>query len=506
MYVKDVKKFIEKQRQHAQHYHKNTEGWRDIEYGRCCGGVSDLKGMLDREETEVDPLQMGVRTCPIFGPMRLAIGAAEGWHSIIHGTEGCAVILQYYCNISFACFRDKGKIHTTAMNKVDAILGAEEKLKQAILEVDRDFHPEGIIVFKSCASAVIGDDIKGVCDSLRDKVSCPLVAVDKPGGFASRHIGIGHGYVLEAMAEQLIAPPKKKIPNSINILGDWAALHPPEFRPPNDPEEIERVLNDMGVTVHSRVAGEHLDKITTAAEASLNMSICAVSFLDFARYMEKQYGMPWVTVNRPIGIANTTQMYLAIIDALGLGSDAEKVLEREIIETDKALEPYRETLRGKTFAVSLASGRMIGQVLLGIELGMRPVFLALHSLHEKVFPGLDVLAEVLAEEGYDEPEVIVEANLYEEGEVIDRLKPDVWYIDESQKTLALRHGQPFVNTMGETFEGVEMGYRGAITWAEHTVYAAKIASIFRKLGAPHLFLPKEPFSDVRETYKIERRC
>lgn len=349
MYVKDVKKFIEKQREYAQHYQKNTEGWRDVEYGRCCEKIADVKCVLDREDVDVDPLQMGVRACPMQNLVRYGFGAPEGWYSIIHGTEGCLYILNYFLIDQYMlAFRDKGKLVSTCMNKVDAILGSEEKLKQAILKVDQKYHPKVIMVFKSCAPSVIGDDISGVCNALRDKVNCSLVPVDMSGGFASRHIAIGADHLLLALAKEFIKPPTKKIPNSINLIADFCATHPPEFRPPNDLEEIDRVLTDMGVTTHSRVAGETVDRIANAAEASLNVSVCGACFLGFARYMEEHYGMPYITVNRPIGIANTTQMYLAVIDALGLGSEAEKVLEREIIETDKALEPYRETLRGKT--------------------------------------------------------------------------------------------------------------------------------------------------------------
>lgn len=149
--------------------------------------------------------------------------------------------------------------------------------------------------------------------------------------------------------------------------------------------------------------------------------------------------------------------------------------------------------------VSLASGRMIGQVLLGIELGMRPVFLALHSLHEKVFPGLDVLNRVLAEEGYDEPEILVEANYYEELEAVDRLKPDIWYLDGTQKVIAIRHGQPYIGSMAEQFLEAEMGYRGAITWAKNTARVVENAAIYRKVAAPHLYLPKEPYRDLIAT-------
>jgi nitrogenase molybdenum-iron protein alpha/beta subunit len=480
----EFKEFIKKQRHNARHYQKDTKG-KDIEYGRCCGRIGEIANVLEREDVEVDPLQMGIRGCPFFVAFWLSY-LVPGWHALLHGTEGCAYQLRIFLDQYFVMFRDRGNISATVMGKVDAILGAEEKLKKAITEIDRDHQPEVIAVLKSCASSIIGDDIKGVCDSLKDKVNCRLMPLDMTS-FASRHFGLGRDKLLLAMAEEFIEPPKEKIPYSINLIGDTCALHPPEFRPPNDPEEIARVLNNMGATVHCFLPGrEPISKIATASSASLNVLVCGVAGLGFGRYMEEKYGVPYVTVNRPIGIAASTQFYLSIIDALGLGGKAEKALQDEITQTDKALDPYRKKLHGKRCAISLASGRIVGQALLTMELGMEPVFLGIHSLHEKLFPGLDILAGVLAEKGY-EPEVVVEPNFYEELEVMDRLKPDVWYLDGAQKNMSIRYGQPWVNSMAEAFGGPQMGFRGSLSWAEQTAMVVENAAIYRKIAKPDLY-------------------
>ena len=483
------KDFAENQRHYMRKYQDECKG-RDVEFGRYCGRTKGITEVLDREETDVDPLQMAVRPCPGSGVVVLS-NFMPDCYTILHGSEGCAYILKVFTDGYMLIFQEKGNIVTTAMNRVDAILGGEGKLREAILEVDRDHHPKIIMVIKSCAPTVIGDDIKGVCRSLKDQVSCKLVPVDV-SSFGSRHCGLGRNEWLEALGEEFIKPSKQKIPNMINFIGDNCALHPPETRPLNDPEELERVMTAMGVKVHCRLPGrDSFDKLATFTSASLNVLVCGAAGLEFAKHMKEHYGMPYVTANRPIGVQNTTQLYLSVIEALGLGDKAMEVLHREVKEAEQALEPYRQKLTGKRFGVSLASGRFVGQVLMGMELGMEPVLLILHSLHEKVFAGLEILTEIFAEKGYD-PEFITEANFYEEAELLDRIKPDVWYIDGTEKGMSIRFGIPYVNSMAETFSGPQMGYKGSLFWADQTLKAVESAEIFRKVAAPNSRIRYQP--------------
>ena len=73
---------------------------------------------------------------------------------ILHGPHGC-------------CFRtsrllehDGVRIVTTAMSENDFIFGASEKLEETLKKVDSLFSPKLVGVVGTCASMIIGEDMK----------------------------------------------------------------------------------------------------------------------------------------------------------------------------------------------------------------------------------------------------------------------------------------------------------------------------------------------------------
>jgi hypothetical protein len=112
-------------------------------------------------------------------------------------------------------------------------------------------------------------------------------------------------------------------------------------------------------------------------------------------------------------------------------------------------------------------------------------------MHEKLFPGLEVLQQELEERGID-PELITEPDFYDEIAALERIKPDIWYCDSSQKIEAVRHGQPYLMCMAEAWGYPTLGFKGTIPWAEQTVRVLENAEIYEKLEAPDMYLPGLP--------------
>ena len=73
---------------------------------------------------------------------------------ILHGPHGC-------------CFRtgrllenDGVRVVTTAMTENDFIFGASAKLEETLHEVDSMFSPKLVGIVGTCASMIIGEDLK----------------------------------------------------------------------------------------------------------------------------------------------------------------------------------------------------------------------------------------------------------------------------------------------------------------------------------------------------------
>lgn len=451
---------------------EDTEG-RDVEYGRFCGKMRDVNTIIDREYHEGVALQISERFCPAQGVIRCAINI-PGNIPLIHGTAGCTALHKTdWAKIGNVHGMPLWPVPTTAMGPEDVFLGAEDKLKKAIVEVDQYYKPDMISVIKTCAAAITGENVAEICHTLKNQVNCKLLPVEA-GGYSSRNQGAGQGLYLQLLAEHIMEPQSEIIPNSINYIGDSLGLIPGPYD--FGSREIRRVLDLLGVKIHCYIPGSSsVSEIVTAPKASLNVQRCMSNAMGLSRVMEERFGTPYISSTVPVGITATTEFFVGIIDGLDLGAEAEEVIKSEVAETNEMLEPYKEKLAGKTFALTLGSGRTTPTVELFLELDMVPVYIGFHFIREKTFPNIKHLEEKLASRGYD-PIVLVEPNFYEEEKIIAELQPDIFFCDYFRH-LNFRHGVTPVQIMGLPW----LGYRGAVHYAEMTIKALN-NPVFRRFG------------------------
>jgi nitrogenase molybdenum-iron protein alpha/beta subunit len=451
---------------------------RDVEYGRFCGKMKDVHCIIDREEQEENPLQLVERMCPAYGAVRYSITIPNNI-PLIHGTAGCAALHKAnWAKLGAYAGMPLWPIPTTAMGPDDVFFGAEDKLKKAIVEADQYYKPDMISVIKTCGSAIIGDNVTEICHTLKDKVNCKLLPIDC-AGFASRNQGMGQDRYLAALAENIMEKQDEIIPNSVNYLGETYGLAPLPYY--TDSEEIKRVFDLLGIKIHCYIPGrDPVSKIVTAPKASLNVQRCMNSAMGIARVMEERFGTPYVATCVPIGIDPTTEFFLAIIEALGLGREAERIIEQEVEETRRQLEPYRKQLAGKTFALTVASGRTTSLANLFMELDMIPVYVGFHFILEKTFPNIEILTEKFRKKGVN-PLVLVEPSFYEEEKVFSELHPDVFFCDFGERHVAFRHGVVPSQIMGLTWRGPWLGYRGTVVLANQALNAIN-NPLFKRFG------------------------
>ena len=109
---------------------------------------------------------------------------------IMHGPHGC-------------CFRtgrllesDGVHVLTTAMSENDFILGAGEKLEKTLQEAYNMFNPSCIGVVGTCASMIIGEDLKEAIANV--DLDCTVIPVESHGGFGEGDNTEGAIMVLES--------------------------------------------------------------------------------------------------------------------------------------------------------------------------------------------------------------------------------------------------------------------------------------------------------------------
>ncbi|WP_323737407.1 Ni-sirohydrochlorin a,c-diamide reductive cyclase catalytic subunit [Methanosphaera sp. ISO3-F5] len=94
---------------------------------------------------------------------------------IMHGPAGC-------CFRTGRLLEDEGiRVITTAMNENDFIFGAGEKLVETIREVEETFHPETIGIVGTCASMIIGENMKN--NAQEAGINANIIIVETHGGY-----------------------------------------------------------------------------------------------------------------------------------------------------------------------------------------------------------------------------------------------------------------------------------------------------------------------------------
>ena len=128
----------------------------------------------------------------------------------------------------------------TNLDERDIIHGGEDKLRQAILEADRRYHPRLIFLYTSCASGIIGDDIEAVTAELQREVA-PLLVPIHYEGFKSKICASGFYAAFLAVTKYNLKdrrPPKEK--GLINLFAPTSV----SFK---DNLEMERMLGVLGL-------------------------------------------------------------------------------------------------------------------------------------------------------------------------------------------------------------------------------------------------------------------
>ncbi|GAA5818674.1 MAG: Ni-sirohydrochlorin a,c-diamide reductive cyclase catalytic subunit [Methanobrevibacter sp. CfCl-M3] len=109
---------------------------------------------------------------------------------ILHGPHGC-------------CFRtgrlleeDGVRVLTSSMAENDFVFGASEKLKKVLKKAEEMFNPELVGVVGTCASMIIGENLKDVIEEV--DINATVLPVESHGGFGEGDNTEGSIAVLES--------------------------------------------------------------------------------------------------------------------------------------------------------------------------------------------------------------------------------------------------------------------------------------------------------------------
>jgi len=221
----------------------------------------------------------------------------------------------------------ENSLFTTHISEDDIVMGEVSRLEKAIVEVDENYKPDIIFIVASAVIAVIGTDIKGVCQYMQDKVKAKLICFDD-GGFGGDYtVGIQNTYTLLTKEFASNKTPVKN-PNKYNILGASAA----SYRIRSDVWEIDNLMKSAFNMENNIILGleSTVDELESMGEAAISI-VLRKEALPAAKLLEKKFGIPYV-YQCPYGYKGTLEWLESISKILSkeIDENYRKVLEEKI--------------------------------------------------------------------------------------------------------------------------------------------------------------------------------
>jgi nitrogenase molybdenum-cofactor synthesis protein NifE len=305
-------------------------------------------------------------SCAFDSAMITLVPITDAAH-VVHGPSGCvASIWGNYSSLSSDSMLYKIRF-TSDIDESDIIFGGAKKLYKGIIELQRRYKPAAVFVYSTCITALIGDDIEGICKDATDKTGIPTIPVHCPGFIGSQKGG--NRVAGEALLEHVIgtAQPDVITPYDINLIGEY-----------NIAGAIWNILplfEKLGIRVLAKITGDALYKeVCYAHHAKLNVILSSTALINMAKKMEKSYHIPYIEESI-YGVESINQCLRNIAAKLGcsdLQERTEKLIAEENAALDLALVPYLARLQGKRIVLSIQNFKswliMFTAQKLGIEI------------------------------------------------------------------------------------------------------------------------------------------
>ncbi len=385
-----------------------------------------------------------------------AIGALRAFHgvndcvSILHSRPGC------YCGMMLLrALYDQSDVRVacSGMHEKDVVHGAEDRIAKAIKKVDELYKPEMIACLSCCAPTIIGDDVGGVIDSLRRKVSSKIVYLSC-GGFESV-AWVGYEDAVAKLVEFM--KKDKKVENSVNLIG----FHSDLVKSNADLKEIKRMLNACGVSVLAVLTSSSFEEIKRAPDSALNI-VLGGDGVKAAQIMEKEFEIPYLILDYPYGLNQSVEFLEKICERLGKETPGKFIEEEksEIKEMLYKVHLYLQGISGTPVAVIGEASRAISLTkFLWHELSLDPQLVAITSANY-------VCDELLNDIKDYTQRVLVEPDKFEMSKTIEDSGVEMIFGSSFDKELAHRLGVPHIKFAYPIIDEVSLsdapyaGFRG----------------------------------------------
>lgn len=285
--------------------------------------------------------------CVMSGAWRSLQALKDDIAVIIHGARGC--------NNSFKLDYMDGasKTFNVDLNEHDVIFGGEQKLRQAILDIDTEYSPNLIVVLTSCCSELIGDDVDAVIAGVSSIINAKIFSLNT-GGMSGKQQYEGQNAANLGLAKALMREQDIQ-KNTVNYLGYYFQW---DYREGRDICELKRLLERINIRLlNVFTSGMSAKNIEESPCASLNIVRCPHSTHKLATYMAERFNTPYIFPAMPIGKENTTKFLLEVAEYFNFTREAQNIVLEESKLVDEVYAKVNPYIKGKKVAVCVGASR-----------------------------------------------------------------------------------------------------------------------------------------------------
>lgn len=343
----------------------------------------------------------------------------------------------------------------TDLNENDTVFGAIDSLRKIVQHTWEEYHPDAIFISTSCVSGVIGEDVDGLADELKDEYPVPVIPVHCEG-FKSRIWASGFDISDHAVLQGIVKPPKQKR-RYINIKNFYESARP----------QITKIFNEVfDAEPQFLYCNSTVEELSHLSENLATVCICGTLGTYLGNALEETYGVPYVRTLNHSGVTGFETWLRAIGDTIGKRAEAEAYIEKQRAIFMPQIEEVTKSLHGLRAVIGMGPGFTYEIARVLQEFGMKVDYaLAWHYDYKydngQVPPALEHLVKTSPK---DMKVAVADQQNYEVLNILNRYKPDVYFSRHPGTTVwAIKQGFAAVFVADEY---TVFGYEGTLSFAK----------------------------------------
>ncbi|WP_295458614.1 nitrogenase component 1 [uncultured Thiodictyon sp.] len=398
---------------------------REKRLGAIGAYSGSLSGLL--QEVLRGELKQRVRTFAQDGPSDLQValellGTIADAAIVVHGPAGCAASLRG------GDAGGAGRWLVTGINERESILGAETKLRQAIVQAHRAWSPAAIFVVATPVVAINNDDIETAVIDAREELGIPIVPV-YTDGFRSKVAATGYDVSVHALIKHVAPSRPRPRGEHINLLAVAESRH--------NVDALRGLLAELGLDAQVFPRYGRISEAPQLAEARLSVAIDAGTAGYAGELLEELYDIPFLRLPPPVGIPATARWLDAIAAATGRDAQCPDLIARHTERVAELVQAAGALQRAPLF-INLPAGSAFAVAQLAHALDLRVTGCKFSEIGDGDAPAL---ATLLADHG-DLPVLVGNGQVFEEANLLGTLKPALYVGSGNRAVHALRLGIP----------------------------------------------------------------